>query len=150
MKTKKTKKSKGFTLVEILFALFIGGLLVSAIYFVLISGQKSSVGIERKVAAQGDVRAALEILSGSNAYSRAMDVKGRKMVERDFTVQARLSQHLKDVHLMLDAARAVGLSLPLTETHRRLMEEAEAAGLGEQDNSAIIEVLRKPEAGPAS
>jgi prepilin-type N-terminal cleavage/methylation domain-containing protein len=63
MKTKKTKKSKGFTLVEILFALFIGGLLVSAIYFVLISGQKSSVGIERKVAAQGDVRAALEIMA---------------------------------------------------------------------------------------
>jgi prepilin-type N-terminal cleavage/methylation domain-containing protein len=62
MKTKKTKKSKGFTLVEILFALFIGGLLMSAIYFVLISGQKSSVGIERKVAAQGDVRAALEIM----------------------------------------------------------------------------------------
>jgi prepilin-type N-terminal cleavage/methylation domain-containing protein len=63
MKTKKSKKSNGFTLVEILFALFIGGLLVSAIYFVLISGQKSSVGIERKVAAQGDVRAALEIMA---------------------------------------------------------------------------------------
>ena len=26
----------------------------------------------------------------------------------------------------------------------RLMEQAEAAGLGELDNSAIIEVLRKP------
>ena len=57
------KKSQGFTLVEILFALFIGGLLVSAIYFVLISGQKSSAGIERKIAAQGDVRAALEIMA---------------------------------------------------------------------------------------
>ncbi len=87
--------------------------------------------------------AALDVLAGSNAYSRAMDVKGRKMVERDFSVQARLTQHLKDVHLMLDAAANAGLSLPLTETHRRLMEQAEAAGLGEQDNSAIIEVLRK-------
>jgi 3-hydroxyisobutyrate dehydrogenase-like beta-hydroxyacid dehydrogenase len=46
---------------------------------------------------------------------------------------------------MLDAARAAGLSLPLTETHRRLMEQAEAAGLGELDNSAILEVLRLPE-----
>lgn len=94
--------------------------------------------------------AALEVLAGSNAYSRAMDVKGRKMVERDFTVQARLSQHLKDVHLMLNAAQAAGLSLPLTETHRRLMEQAEAAGFGEQDNSAIIEVLRKARPAPAS
>jgi 3-hydroxyisobutyrate dehydrogenase-like beta-hydroxyacid dehydrogenase len=88
--------------------------------------------------------AALEVMIGSNAYSKAMDVKGRKLVERDFTVQAKLSQHLKDVQLMLDAAAAIGLKLPLTDTHRRLMEEAESAGLGELDNSAIIEVLRKP------
>lgn len=88
--------------------------------------------------------AALEVMAGSMAYSRAMDVKGRKMIERDFTVQARLSQHLKDVRLMLQAAADAGLSLPLTDTHRRLMEQAEAAGLGDQDNSAIIEVLRQP------
>ena len=88
--------------------------------------------------------AALEVMTGSMAYSRAMDAKGRKMVERDFTVQARLSQHLKDVRLMLQAAGAAGLTLPLADTHRRLMEQAEAAGLGGLDNSAIIEVLRKP------
>ena len=87
--------------------------------------------------------AALEVMAGSNAYSRAMDAKGRKMVEHDFTVQARLSQHLKDVRLMIEAAEAVGMKLPLTDMHRRLMEQAEAAGLGDLDNSAIIEVLRK-------
>lgn len=92
--------------------------------------------------------AALKVMIGSNAYSKAMDVKGRKLVERDFTVQAKLSQHLKDVRLMLEAAAAVGQELPLTETHRRLMEEAESAGLGELDNSAIIEVLRKPSSAP--
>jgi 3-hydroxyisobutyrate dehydrogenase-like beta-hydroxyacid dehydrogenase len=91
--------------------------------------------------------AALEVMAGSNAYSRAMDVKGRKMVARDFTVHARLSQHLKDVHLMLKAAASAGIALPLTETHQALLKQAEAAGLGPQDNSAIIEVLRplKPE-----
>ena len=92
--------------------------------------------------------AALEVMAGSNAYSRAMDAKGRKMVEHDFTVQARLSQHLKDVRLMIEAAEAVGMKLPLTDMHRRLMEQAEAAGLGDLDNSAIIEVLRKAQPGP--
>ena len=87
---------------------------------------------------------ALEVMTGSNAYSRAMDGKGRKMVERDFAAQARLSQHLKDVRLMLQAAGEVGMRLPLADTHRRLMEQAEAAGLGELDNCAIIEVLRQP------
>ncbi len=88
--------------------------------------------------------AALEVMIGSNAYSKAMDVKGRKLVERDFTVQAKLSQHLKDVRMMLQAAPGAGMELPLADTHRRLMEQAEAAGLGDLDNSAIIEVLRKP------
>jgi 3-hydroxyisobutyrate dehydrogenase-like beta-hydroxyacid dehydrogenase len=88
--------------------------------------------------------AALEVLTGSNAYSKAIDVKGRKLVERDFSVQARLSQHLKDVRLMLQAAAAAGMELPLADTHRRLLERAEAAGLGDLDNSAILEVLRAP------
>lgn len=87
--------------------------------------------------------AALEVMAGSMAYSKAMDVKGRKMVERDFSVQARLSQHLKDVRLMLQAAGEAGMPLPLADTHRQLMEQAEAAGLGDLDNSAIIEILRR-------
>ena len=53
----------GFTLVELIIALFVGGLLMSAVYFAMISGQKSSAGIERKVAAQQDVRAALDIMA---------------------------------------------------------------------------------------
>jgi prepilin-type N-terminal cleavage/methylation domain-containing protein len=54
---------KGFTLVEILFAITIGLLLMSAIYMAVHSGQKSSVTIEAKTAAQQDVRAALELMA---------------------------------------------------------------------------------------
>ena len=42
-------------------------------------------------------------LSPSAAYSRIMDTKGEKMISGDFTPVARLSQHLKDVRLMLAA-----------------------------------------------
>ena len=38
------------------------------------------------------------------------------------------------------AAGDAGLPLPLTETHRGLLERAESLGLGDLDNSAIIEV----------
>jgi 3-hydroxyisobutyrate dehydrogenase-like beta-hydroxyacid dehydrogenase len=88
--------------------------------------------------------AALEVLQGSAAYSTAMDVKGRKMIEGDFRVQARLAQHLKDVRLILAAAAQRGLALPLSQVHSQLLEQAEAAGFGELDNSAIINVYRKP------
>jgi len=108
------------------------------------------LGLNRAVLAEGlafagfagvDAAAALEILKASPAYSRAMDVKGMKMVNRDFSVQAKLAQHLKDVKLMLHVAGAAGRSLPLSATHRELLERGVAAGLGDLDNSAIIEVL---------
>ena len=70
-----------------------------------------------------------------------MDNKGPKMLRRDYTPEARLSQHLKDVRLMLQC----GFELPLTELHKELLECAEASGYGSSDNSAIIEVFRKTE-----
>ena len=87
--------------------------------------------------------AALEVLQGSAAYSKAMDIKGQKMINGDFQVQARLSQHLKDVRLILDSAADAKLELPLSQTHARLLEQAEAAGFGDLDNSAIINIYRK-------
>lgn len=86
----------------------------------------------------------LAILRASMAYSRIMDTKGGKMLRDDFKPQAKLSQHLKDVRLMLSAAAAAGAKLPLSEAHRRLLELAEAAGLGQLDNSAIIRVMGTP------
>ena len=81
---------------------------------------------------------ALKILAAGPAYSRAMDTKGRKMLEHDFTPQARLSQHLKDVRLILAAGASTGARLPLSEVHRRLLEQVERAGFGDADNSAIL------------
>jgi len=84
------------------------------------------------------------VLTSSMAYSRIMDTKGRKMVEADFRTQARLSQHLKDIRLILEAGAATGQPLPLTEAHRGLLEAAEAAGFGDADNSAVIEAFAPP------
>ncbi len=63
---------KGFTLIEILFALFIGLLLLATIYFSMISGQRSSAALEDRVAAQQDARAALELMAmeiGMSSYN---------------------------------------------------------------------------------
>jgi len=58
-----SKNDKGFTLIEILFALFIGLLLMGTIYVSMISGQRSSVALEGKITAQQDVRAVLETMA---------------------------------------------------------------------------------------
>lgn len=68
---------KGFTLVEVLFAITISLLLLSAIYVAVQSGQRSSVAIEAKTAAQQDVRAALDLMAmeiGMASYWRRTGV----------------------------------------------------------------------------
>jgi 3-hydroxyisobutyrate dehydrogenase-like beta-hydroxyacid dehydrogenase len=105
------------------------------------------LGLNRAALAEGlwlgqalglDAQTVLTVLRDSMAYSRIMDTKGEKMIRGDFEPQARLSQHHKDVRLMLQAAARTGTDLPLTQAHARLLELAENAGYGAQDNSAII------------
>ena len=110
------------------------------------------LGLNRAALAEGlalaegmglDLRQTLQVLQSSAAASRIMDSKGEKMIAREFSPVARLSQHLKDVRIIQQAGESAGLHLPLTEAHRHLLEEAETAGLGAQDNSAVIEVIRR-------
>jgi len=81
---------------------------------------------------------ALKVLRESNSYSGVMDTKGEKMVTGDFSTQAKLSQHAKDVRILIEQATQRGGRLPLSELHLKLLEHAEQAGWGELDNSAII------------
>ena len=67
-----------------------------------------------------------------------MDAKGRKMIDGEFAPQAKLSQHLKDVRLILAEGGKTGAALPLSALHETLLARLEAEGLGECDNSAVI------------
>lgn len=84
---------------------------------------------------------ALNVLKDGNAYSVVMDVKGQKMVERDFSTQAKLTQHKKDIGIILAEAQRASVKLPLSELHMKLLEYAESLGFGEQDNSSILQAL---------
>jgi 3-hydroxyisobutyrate dehydrogenase-like beta-hydroxyacid dehydrogenase len=86
----------------------------------------------------------LELVLATPARSEAALAKGERMVRGDFMpAQSRIHQHLKDLQLMLEAARATGQRLPLTETHAALLRAALAAGDGELDNAAIVRQLRR-------
>ena len=112
-----------------------------------------AIGLNRVVVAETlqfaealgfDPKQTLEILVQSPASSVAMKAKGPKMAASDYDPpQARLTQHLKDVRLMLAAAREASVGIPLTQVHEGLLEKAEALGFGEADNAAVIESYRK-------
>ncbi|HMF34471.1 MAG TPA: NAD(P)-dependent oxidoreductase [Candidatus Lokiarchaeia archaeon] len=110
------------------------------------------LGLNRLALAEGlvfaerlglDPARALEIFSKTAAHSRALEMKGSQMVTGDFRSYGRLAQHRKDVGIMLAAARELGVKLPLTEVHYRVLGDAVDAGDGELDNSAIIRQVRR-------
>ena len=105
------------------------------------------LGLNRAVLAEGlafarrcglDLDAVLQILKASAAYSRVMDAKGRKMIDQEFSPEAKLAQHLKDVKLILHEGESSQATLPFTTLHARLLAQLAERGLGECDNSAVI------------
>ena len=108
------------------------------------------LGLNRAVLAEGlafarsvglDAAVTLEILKAGPSASKAMETKGGKMIAEDFQPQARLSQHLKDVRLILDAGGRSGAQLPFSRLHREILERLEQAGYGDADNSAVIKAF---------
>ena len=90
-----------------------------------------------------DLRAFLEVLKSSAAYNRAMDTRGMKMIEQDFTPHAWLTQSLKDFKLMHEVAARVGQELPLATLYTQIVESCIAHGEGQLDNSVVIQELRR-------
>jgi len=105
------------------------------------------LGLNRAALAEGlnfakvlglDVKEFLVLLKESPAYSRAVDVAGPKMIEEQFKPGSRITQHRKDIAIMLDVADQLKMTLPLTQGHADLMDQAIAMGLGDLDNSALM------------
>jgi 3-hydroxyisobutyrate dehydrogenase-like beta-hydroxyacid dehydrogenase len=110
------------------------------------------LGLNRLALAEGlvfasklglDPRAFLELLKVTPAYSSAMDIKGKKMLDGDFTAQARLRQHHKDVSIILKYAEKAEQELPLSKVHLDVLKKAIEAGDGDLDNSAVIREIER-------
>lgn len=110
------------------------------------------LGLNRLVLAEGLVFAErlglalpafLAMLKTTPAYSRAMDVKGEKMLRGDFAPQSKIAQHDKDLRIILEYAGRARQELPLARLHKDILERAITAGEGDLDTSAVLQVLRR-------
>ena len=109
------------------------------------------LGLNRLALAEGivfaeglglDLRSYLELVRETPAYSVAADIKGQKMLDSDFTPQAKVGQHHKDLSLILEEADKAGRYLPMTTLHRAILSDLIAGGDGDLDVCAVIKVLR--------
>ncbi len=81
----------------------------------------------------------LEVLKKSAAFSKVMDQKGYRMVNKQFLPPAgHLAIHYKDVRLMLALGARLDCPLPLTSLNAQALASEICKGRGERDSSDII------------
>jgi 3-hydroxyisobutyrate dehydrogenase-like beta-hydroxyacid dehydrogenase len=88
-----------------------------------------------------DLDSLVEVMGAGSANSTMLQLKGRPMLEHDFTPLFKLEHMLKDVGLCLDEARAAGAPFPFAALARELYSAGVGRGLGEQDFAAVLRVL---------
>ena len=88
-----------------------------------------------------DLDLALEVLNASAAASGMLKVRGPMIVRGEFPAQMKLELFMKDLHLMQEAAAAVGAPLPFTDLAERLYGAARAAGHGGEDLAVVVSAL---------
>ena len=82
-----------------------------------------------------------EALLGGFAYSRILEVHGKRMLNKDYAPGFRAGLHLKDLRNTLAAAAAVGAKLPATALARSYLNELIEAEKGGLDSSAVAEIV---------
>jgi len=90
-----------------------------------------------------DLDVALDVLNSSAATSAMLKVRGPMIVSNEFPAQMKLDLFMKDLHLMQEAAAAVGAPLPFTDLAERLYAAAQAAGHGAEDLAVVVTALEK-------
>jgi 2-hydroxy-3-oxopropionate reductase len=92
------------------------------------------------LAAEGgaDPAAVREALLGGFAGSRILELHGQRMIDRDFAPGAPARIQLKDMRMILDEARAEGLTLPLAQQAHNGYQSLIANGHSEADHSGLL------------
>jgi 3-hydroxyisobutyrate dehydrogenase-like beta-hydroxyacid dehydrogenase len=83
-----------------------------------------------------------EALAGGRADSSQLQEMFPKMVRSDFSITGRSALMLKDLELIHDLARGVGAPMPVTAGVTELFRKMVADGLGEHDNTELVNAYR--------
>ena len=84
-----------------------------------------------------------EALLGGFAGSKILEVHGKRMLDHNFQPGFKTSLHQKDMDVVLDTARQIGLALPTSAMVAQFLNALVGSGDGELDSSAIVKVIEK-------
>lgn len=80
----------------------------------------------------------LEIVKSGGANSKQVELKGHKIVERDFSNQFSVKLMLKDLLLAVDLTSQFQLPAPMLHSASTVFQMGLAQGFGEDDLSAVV------------
>jgi len=91
-----------------------------------------------------DPRAVKEAMMGGFAASRMLDLQAPKMIARDFQGRIESRLHHKDIHIVLEMARAFGVELPASAAAAGVLDQLQQRGGAREDSAAMFSVLNEP------
>jgi 2-hydroxy-3-oxopropionate reductase len=80
------------------------------------------------------------ILTGFGS-SRMLELQAPKMIARAFEGQIESRLHHKDIHIVLDMARELGLELPASRAAAEVLSMLQDRGGARRDSAAMIDIL---------
>ena len=91
----------------------------------------------------------LKALAGGLAGSKCMEQKTPNYVAGSYKPGFKIDLHFKDLGLIMESARALGVPLPATAVVQELFSALRVKGRGELDHSAVITLLEDLAGTPA-
>jgi 2-hydroxy-3-oxopropionate reductase len=82
-----------------------------------------------------------EAMMGGFAQSRVLELHGRRMIERNFDPGGKVRLHKKDLDIVLDVAKDVGVYMPGTALVSQIWNSLMAMGGLDWDHSAIVRTI---------
>ncbi len=83
----------------------------------------------------------IKVLSGGYAQTRVMDVRGEKVVNRDFEPGFKSKFHYKDLNIIMKTALDYNVPLPATSIVHELYTAMIAKNRGDYDHSGVVTVI---------
>jgi len=82
-----------------------------------------------------------DALLGGFAWSRVLEIHGRRIVERDFKPGFKAKLHQKDLRIVTETAAQLGIGLPQSALIAQHLNALVGMGCGEEDSAAVAKVI---------
>lgn len=121
------------------------GQTTKAINQIIVAGTYWAIaeGLALGLKADLDMERVVQAVSGGAAGSWGLDNRSGNMINNDYPLGFRVRLHRKDLNIALEAARELGVTLPMAAYVEQIETGLIGRGFGDEDVSAIARSIRE-------